>query len=48
MYGVSNYDPFEERQSGDERERTLPAMPIRRLRRGSLYQDDLMVAAGLL
>lgn len=47
MYGAANYDPFNP-ATGMPRTRSLPAMPIRRLRRGSIYQDDLMADAGLL
>ena len=46
MYGAANYDPFDPTSSA--RWRTLPAMPIRRLRRGSIYSDDLLFEAGYL
>jgi hypothetical protein len=49
MYGAANYDPFGVPVPDiSQRMPTLPAMMIRRLRRGSVYSDDLMAEVGLI
>lgn len=45
MYGACSEDPL---TAAAGRVASLPAMTVRRLRRGSIYSDDLMVDAGLL
>lgn len=45
MYGAANVDPL---TTSTVRVPSLPAMTIRRLRRGSIFSDDLMADVGLL
>lgn len=48
MYAAASEDPMDKSVPAYKRVVALPAMNVRRLRRGSIYQDDLLANMGLI
>lgn len=48
MYAAASEDPLDNSDPAYRRVVALPALNIRAIRRGSIYQDDLMADAGLI